>query len=192
MSGVLLVVSGPSGAGKGAIVSRLLEREPGVWRSISATTRPRRDGEIDGFDYQFLDREAFEALRGSGGFLESFEVFDNLYGTPRGPVDAHLAAGEDVLLEIDVQGAMAVRRFFPEAVLVFIRPPSREIQRERLVSRGLDDPGIIERRLAQAAAEEAFAPEFDEIVVNNDLEQAVRDVAAILVRRRKAPSAPTS
>jgi len=186
VSGVLLVVSGPSGAGKGAIVSRLLEQEPHVWRSISATTRPRRDGEIDGFDYRFLSREEFEALRGGGGFLESFEVFGNLYGTPRGPVDEHLAAGEDVLLEIDVQGAMAVRAIHPAAVLVFIRPPSREIQRQRLERRGLDGAETIERRLARARAEEGLAPAFDEIVVNDDLEQAVRDVAAILVRRREA------
>jgi guanylate kinase len=116
--------------------------------------------------------------------VESFEVFGHFYGTPRRPLVDHLAAGDDVVLEIDVQGAMAVRKAFPEAVLVFLRPPSREVQRERLLARAGDALDSIERRLAKADADEAMAAEFDLIVVNDDLEAAVDQVAAILEARR--------
>ena len=172
--------------GKGTIVRRLLEREPDLWISVSATTRAPRAGEIDGRDYRFLDRAEFERLRGEGGFLESFDVYGDLKGTPRAPVEEQLAAGRDVLLEVDVQGALAVREAFPEAVLVFVRAPSREVQRERLEGRGQDDPAAVERRLAQAAAEEAFADRFDAVIVNDDADRAVDEVAAILERRRYA------
>ena len=125
-----------------------------------------------------------------GGFLEWFDVYGDLKGTPRAPVQKHLAAGDDVLLEIDVQGALAVRESFPEAVLVFVRPPSREAQRGRLVKRGTDDPETIDRRLAEAAAEEALADRFDAVVVNDRLERAVEQVAAILVGHRDPGAAP--
>ncbi len=186
---VLLVLAGPSGVGKGTIVRELLERDPGVWYSISATSRPPRPGEIDGRDYRFLAREEFESLVAEGGFLEWFDVYGDLKGTPRAPVQKHLAAGDDVLLEIDVQGALAVRESFPDAVLVFVRPPSREAQRERLLSRGTDAPEVIDRRLAEAAAEEALADRFDAVVVNDRLEQAVDRVAAILAGHR-TPAPP--
>lgn len=152
--------------------------------SLSATTRPARPGEHDGVDYVFLDRATFEKWQENGEFVESFEVFGHFYGTPKRPMEDHLAAGDDVLLEIDVQGAMAVRRTFPDAVLVFLRPPSREVQRERLVARAGDPLDTIERRLAKADAEEAMAGEFDLVVVNDDLEAAVAQVAAILEARR--------
>ena len=152
--------------------------------SLSATTRPARPGEQDGVDYVFLDRATFEKWQENGEFVESFEVFGHFYGTPKRPMEDHLAAGDDVLLEIDVQGAMAVRRSFPDAVLVFLRPPSREVQRERLVARAGDPLDTIERRLAKADAEEAMAGEFDLVVVNDDLEAAVAQVAAILEARR--------
>jgi guanylate kinase len=167
-------------------VRRLLEREPGLWLSVSAATRAPREGEVDGRDYRFLTRSEFERLRAQGGFLESFDVYGDLKGTPRGPVEEHLAAGDDVLLEVDVQGAMAVREAFPDAVLVFVRPPSREVQRERLLGRGQDDPEAVERRLAAAEAEEALAERFDEIVVNDDADRAAAQVAAILERHRRA------
>jgi guanylate kinase len=138
---------------------------------------------VDGRDYVFLDRATFEKWRENGDFVESFEVFGHLYGTPRRPLVDHLAAGDDVILEIDVQGAMAVRAAFPEAVLVFLRPPSREVQRSRLVTRAGDGPDIIERRLAKADAEEAMAQHFDLVVVNDELEAAVERVAAILEAR---------
>lgn len=153
---------------------------------MSATTRPARPGEVEGRDYRFLDRATFEKWQEAGEFVESFEVFGHCYGTPRRPMVEHLAAGRDVILEIDVQGAMAVRKAFPDAVLVFLRPPSREVQRERLLTRAGDALDTIERRLAKADAEEAMAAEFDLIVVNDDLEAAVEQVAAILESRRSS------
>ncbi len=153
---------------------------------MSATTRPPRQGERDGRDYRFMGRPEFERRRDSGGFLESFDVYGDLKGTPREPVEAHLAAGHDVLLEIDVHGAMAVQEAFPDAVLVFVRAPSRAVQRSRLEARGQDDPHAVERRLAAAAAEEALADRFDAVVVNDDVDRAVEDVAAILAERREA------
>jgi guanylate kinase len=179
---VLLVLAGPSGVGKGTIVDGLRTRVPGLWVSVSYTTRPPRVGEVEGADYHFVTRAEFEALRDAGGFLEWFEVFGDLKGTPRGPVEEHLAAGDHVLLEIDVQGALKVRGVFPEAVLVFVKPPSPEELRRRLASRGTESPDDLERRLAAAAAEEAQADRFDAVVVNDDVERAVTDVAGILAR----------
>jgi len=172
--------------GKGTIVRRLLEREPDLWLSVSATTRPPRPGEVDGRDYVFMDREEFDRRARAGGFLESFDVYGDLKGTPRGPVDAHLSAGDDVVLEIDVKGALAIREAFPGAVLVFVRAPTREVQRKRLEGRGQDDPRAVERRLTEAEAEEALAGRFDAVVVNDDVDRAAEAVAAILARSREA------
>ncbi len=191
---VLLVLAGPSGVGKGTIVRELLDRDPSIWYSISATSRPPRTGEVDGHDYRFLSRADFESLIAEGGFLEWFDVFGDLKGTPRAPVQKHLAAGDDVILEIDVQGALAVRASFPDAVLVFVRPPSREVQRERLVNRGTETSEAIDRRLDEAEAEESLAGRFDAVVVNDRLEPAVEQVAAILSghRNRGRPPGPGS
>jgi guanylate kinase len=185
-TGVLLVIAGPSGAGKGTIVQRLKERDPSLRWSVSWTTRAPREGEVDGVDYHFTTRADFERLRDADGFLEWFDVYGDLKGTPDAPVREYLAAGHDVLLEVDVNGALAVRRKFPDALLVFVRPPSREVQRARLVSRGQDTPEQIERRLAAAAAEEQEARHFDQVVENDDVDRAVGEVAAILARRRAA------
>ena len=146
-----MVLAGPSGVGKGTVIRKLLEREPELWLSVSANTRAPRPGERDGVDYLFLNRAEFEALRDAGGFLEWFEVYGDLKGTPREPVDERLAGGRDVLLEIDVQGALAVRRQHPDAVLVFLEAPSREEQQRRIEARGDSDPLDVQRRLAAAA-----------------------------------------
>jgi guanylate kinase len=153
---------------------------------VSATTRPRRENEEDGRDYLFLDRDEFERVRDAGGFLEWFDVYGDLKGTPRAPVEERLAASDDVLLEVDVQGALAVREIFPDAVLVFVRAPSRQEQRRRLVARGEDNADAIDRRLARADAEEALADRFDAVVVNDDPDRATDEVAAILHAHREA------
>ena len=169
---------------------KLLELEPRLWFSVSATTRSRREDETDGKDYLFLDRHEFERIRDEGGFLEWFDVYGDLKGTPRAPVDAHLAAGDDVLLEVDVQGALAVRERYPDGVLVFVKAPSRDEQRRRLLERGQDDAAAIERRLAQAEEEEAAAGRFEAVVVNDDADRAAREVAAILAVHREARPPP--
>jgi guanylate kinase len=182
---VLLVIAGPSGVGKGTVVRRLRQLEPSLWLSVSANTRPPRPGEVEGVDYLFMDRPAFEALRDAGGFLESFEVYGELKGTPKGPVEAHLAAGDDVLLEIDVQGALAVRAQYPEAVLVFVRPPSADELRRRLLARPSAASEDIDARLASAAVEEAQSGSFDAVVVNDDVDAAAAEVAGILNAHRR-------
>jgi guanylate kinase len=181
---VLLVIAGPSGVGKGTIVKKLIERDPTLWLSVSANTRPPRPGEEQGVDYLFMDHATFEMLRDDDGFLEWFEVYGDLKGTPRGPVEQHLAAGDDVLLEIDVQGALAVKERFPEAVLVFVKPPSPDELRRRLLSRPSAASEDIDARLAAAAAEEAQAGAFDAVVVNDDVDTAVDQLAGILAARR--------
>ena len=187
---MIVVLAGPSGVGKGSIVRALLEqdpdRHPKLWFSVSMNTRDRRPGEVDGVDYWFVDRSEFERLRDEGGFLEWFEVYDDLKGTPKGPVDEHLAAGDDVLLELDVQGARAIKAAYPDAVLVFVKPPSRDEQRARLFARDpTADPAALERRLDEAEAEEREAGDFDHVVVNDVLSRAVDEVAAILQARRE-------
>lgn len=184
--GILLVLAGPSGVGKGTIGKRLLARDPQLTWSVSATTRDPRPGEVDGVDYRFLSRDEFLALRDAGGFLEWFEVYGQLKGTPREPVETSLQAGDDVLMEVDVQGAMAIRDQIPDALLVFVRAPSREAQRERLVARDADDEAQLARRIEEAGAEEALADRFDAVVVNDDVDTAVDRVAAILADRRHA------
>lgn len=170
----LVVVAGPSGVGKGTIVRELLRRHPEVWLSVSATTRPPRPGEEDGVDYHFVSHDEFASLRNSGEFLEWAEVFGmNFYGTPRGPVEEHLAAGRPVLLEVDLDGARQVRRTAPEALQVFILPPSFEELQRRLAGRGTDDEASQRRRLATARVELAASQEFDEVIVNDDLVTAV-------------------
>jgi guanylate kinase len=171
-------------------VRKLLELEPRLWFSVSATTRPRREGEVGGRDYLFFDREEFERIRDAGGFLEWFDVYGDLKGTPRGPVEEHLVMSDDVLLEVDVQGALSVREAYPDAVLVFVKAPSREEQRRRLLDRGQDDPEAIERRLARAEEEEQAAERFDAVVMNDDADRAAREVAAILESHREARPPP--
>jgi guanylate kinase len=154
---------------------------------VSATDRaPRRD-EVDGRDYHFVTRDAFEALRDHSGLLEWFEVYGDLKGTPRQPIEEHLAAGDDVLVEVDVQGALAIREQLPNAFIIFVQAPSRAEQRQRLLDRGAAaDPDSLERRLDETAAEERLADRFDAVVVNDDLEHAVDEVVALLDAKRQA------
>jgi guanylate kinase len=159
--------------------------DPRLRWSVSWTTRAARPGETEGVDYHFVSREEFERLRDAGGFLEWFDVYGDLKGTPRQFVLDALAGGHDVLLELDVHGALAVREAIPDALLVFVRAPSPEEQRRRIEERGADDPEAVERRLARAEAEERIAEaEFDAVIVNDDLGRAVSELAAIVEERR--------
>ncbi len=152
---------------------------------MSATDRSPRPGEVDGRDYRFVSRAEFERTRDEGGFLEWFEVYGDLKGTPRAPVEEHLAAGDDVLIECDVQGALAIQETFPAAFVVFVRAPSRAVQRDRLLRRDPDAaPDTLARRLDEADAEDHTADRFDAVVVNDDLEPAVDEIAALLERER--------
>jgi guanylate kinase len=189
--GVLLVLAGTSGAGKGTIGIRLRESDPALNWSVSWTTRARRAGEREGVDYRFVTRAEFERLRDANGFLEWFEVYGDLKGTPLQYVVDELARGHDVMLEIDVQGALAVKQALPEALLVFVQAPSRAEQRRRLESRGSETEESIARRLERAEAEERIgAEEFDAVVVNDDVGQATAQVAAILANRRARGRSP--
>jgi guanylate kinase len=187
---VLLVVAGPSGVGKGTIVRGLLDRDASLWSSVSANTRPPRPGEREGVDYLFMTTQEFERLRDAGGFLEWFSVYGDLKGTPRGPVEEHLAAGDDVVLEIDVQGALAVKEQFPDAVLVFVRPPSPDELRRRLLGRPRGEQEDLDARIEAAAGEEAVADRFDAVVTNDDVDAAVAEVAGILDAHRRAAAPP--
>jgi guanylate kinase len=183
--GVLVVLAGTSGAGKGTIGRRLLDRYPDMRWSVSWTTRAARPDEVEGVDYHFVSRDEFERLRDAGGFLEWFEVYGDLKGTPREFVVDALNAGHDVLLELDVHGSLAAREALPSALLVFVQAPSREEQRRRLEERGADHPEAMEQRLARAEAEEQIAREqFDAVIVNDDVGRAVTELAAIVEARR--------
>jgi guanylate kinase len=186
--GLLLVLSGPSGAGKSTLARRLAVEEPRVWRSVSMTTRPPREGEHDGIDYLFVSREEFARRRREGSFLEWAEVHGELYGTPRAPVVDRLLQARDVLLEIDVQGASQVRRSAPGSVLVFVVPPSRAVLEERLRERASESEGKIASRLRMADREVGRAREYDYVVVNDELARAVSDVLAVVTAERNRAS----
>ena len=177
--GFLMVLSGPSGAGKGTLVDRLLHSRPDCIFAVSSTTRPRRGIESEGVQYRFIDRETFEQQRDKGYFLEWAEVHDHLYGTPAVEVDAHLAQGRVVLLDVDVQGGESVRRARPDAVSVFIYPPSLDALRQRLGRRGTDGPDTVETRLRNAPGEMSQYVHYDYLVVNDNLEQAIAGLLAI-------------
>jgi len=180
MRGKLFVVAAPSGAGKTSLVKALLERIPRLEMSVSHTTRPRRPKEEHGREYFFVGVPDFEHLVAEGEFLEHARVFDNLYGTARAPVEARLAQGEDIVLEIDWQGARQVRAAMPDCVTIFILPPSREALEKRLRSRATDSSEVIARRLRDAVSDMSHWREFDYVVVNDDFERAVGDLMAIV------------
>ena len=184
MSGTLFIVSAPSGAGKTSLVRALLAADPGVQLSISHTTRAMRPGEVDGRDYHFVAKDTFDAMRARGDFLESAEVHGNFYGTSRGWITERMAAGDDILLEIDWQGALQVRRIMSEAVGIFVLPPSLDALAERLANRATDSPDVIARRMSAARAEIGHVGEFDYVIINTEFEDAARDLIAIVRARR--------
>lgn len=180
MAGNLYVVAAPSGAGKTTLVRLLLEREPDVHLSVSSTTRAPRVGEQHGREYNFIDVATFKAMIERQEFLEWAEVHGNFYGTSKKWITEQLAAGSDILLEIDWQGAQQVRASFPEAIGVFILPPSMEVLTERLTGRGTDSADVISRRLAAAQAEMRHVGEFDYVIINDQLAQALDDLRTVV------------
>ena len=184
MPGTLFIVSAPSGAGKTSLLSELVPSDPKLKLSVSHTTRAPREGEQDGVHYHFVSVEEFEEQAGNGVFLESAEVFGNYYGTSEKAILEQLKAGFDVILEIDWQGAAQVRKRIPDAVSVFILPPSVVALRERLSGRGQDSEEIIQRRMQQAQNELSHYPEYDYLVFNDDFDLALGELQAIFVANR--------
>lgn len=182
--GVLFIVAAPSGAGKTSMVKALLKKDASIRLSVSYTTRPPRSGEVEGKDYHFVSREQFLSMAAAGQFLESAEVYGNYYGTSQPWISAEIAAGNDILLEIDWQGANQVKQHFPEAVSIFILPPSLNALRNRLTSRGQDSPEVIEKRLAAACEDISHAGVFDYIIVNDDFDHALIELMAIVQASR--------
>ena len=177
--GILIVVSAPSGCGKGTILAEVLKDEK-FFYSVSATTRSPRPGETDGVNYHFLKKEQFEELIASGGMLEYAQYCDNYYGTPRDKVMEKLGEGKHVILEIEVQGAMQIREKCPDAVFIFIAPPSVGELRNRLSGRGTETAEVIEKRVSEAAHEISFAEKYDYVIVNDRLEEAIEDFRTVV------------
>lgn len=185
--GRLLVFAAPAGGGKTTVIRAVRARHPEWLFSCSATTRPARPGEIHGQDYYFLSREEFERRIAAGEFLEYEDVHGNLYGTLRTVVDEALAANKTMVLDLDVKGAASIKRFYPRALSIFIQPPSLEILKERLVKRGTESAEVIARRLSRAEMELAQAKDFDCVIINNEIEQAVANVLTCI--EDKSPAA---
>ena len=181
MSGNLFIVSAPSGAGKTSLVNALLNCNQQIDVSVSYTTRSPRPGEIEGKDYHFVNRQAFMAMAKHGDFLESAEVYDNLYGTSQSWIEAEILSGRDILLEIDWQGAKQVRLKFPDCISIFILPPSLQALETRLKARGQDNEEVITQRLHVAQEDIAHVAEFDYVIVNDKLEEALQQLNAIVV-----------
>lgn len=178
--GCVFILSGPSGSGKDTILKEILERRPDLFFSISSITREKRKGETDGEKYHFISREEFEEGLENHAFLEYNKYLDNYYGTPKAPVETHIAAGTDVLIEVDVNGARSIREKIPDAVSIFIMPPSLEVLKKRLSGRGTETETQIEKRLNAALEEIRRAEEYDYIVVNDALSAAVSDTLSVL------------
>ena len=182
--GILYIISAPSGAGKTTLVQALVESVADVVVSVSHTTREKREGEQDGVNYHFIDVPSFETIRDNGDFLEYARVFDNYYGTSRQHIQEQLLKGLDVILEIDWQGARQIRQLMTDCISIFILPPSIESLRERLTSRGQDSEEIIQRRMREAVGEMSHYAEFDYIVINDDLQQALTELSSIFISQR--------
>ncbi len=182
--GQLFILSGPSGSGKDTVLKLLLEQDPNLFLSISSITRDMRPGEVAGEKYNFISRAEFEEMLQNNMLLEHNVYLGNYYGTPRLPVEQSLAKGKDVILEIDVNGANKVRNIMPQAVSVFIMPPSFAVLKQRLVGRGTEEPAVIEKRLAQAIEEIRQAYTYDYIVVNDVLDRAAQDLQSVIAGER--------
>ena len=184
MNGNLFIIAAPSGGGKSSLVAALLERDPALSLSISYTTRAPRPGEVNGREYHFVTLEAFHRMREAGEFLECAEVYGNWYGTSQNWIASTMAAGRDVLLEIDWQGAQQVRRLFPAAVSIFVLPPSLQALKQRLKGRNTDSPEVIARRLAAMAEDVSHLAEFDYVIINNQFDEAAQDLQSIVRAQR--------
>ena len=178
--GILVVFSGPSGAGKGTILKRYFEDNPPAVLSVSATTRPPRPGEVDGVHYHFVTRAEFERMIAENGVLEYNVYNGNYYGSPRGPIEEELRKGHDVILEIETNGAGHIRRMFPSALSIFVVPPSFEELKKRLIGRGTETPEEITARLEKGRSEIEMALDYDYIVVNDEVETAARRLGEII------------
>lgn len=183
--GLLVVISGPSGVGKDTIIQRLLELDPNLKYSVSCTTRAPRPGEVDGVNYSFVSRERFEELLAQGHFLEHASYDGNLYGTPAAPVEAARAAAQDIVLKIEVQGALQVRKRAPDAIFIFIAPPTNEELARRQELRSSETRQDMTERRRIAEKEMTYARDYDHVVVNDDLDRAVAEVLAIIRRARE-------
>jgi len=181
MSGNLFIISAPSGAGKTSLVQALLNINPQIDMSVSYTTRDPRPGEHDGKDYHFVSRDTFLAMAKRGEFLESAEVYGNFYGTSQTWISHENTRGRDILLEIDWQGATQIRRMFPECVSIFILPPSRQALEDRLKKRGKDDAAVIAKRMAAVREDVAHIAEFDYVIINDNLNEALRELNAVVL-----------
>jgi len=184
MPGNLFVISAPSGAGKTSLVNALININPQINLSVSYTTRPPRPGERNGKDYHFVSRETFLAMSERGEFLESAEVYGNLYGSSQTWISQENARGRDILMEIDWQGAAQIRRLFPDCISVFILPPSMEALEQRLKGRGKDDSEVISKRLAAVRDDVAHIAEFDYVIINDNLNEALRGLNAVVLSAR--------
>lgn len=182
--GTLYVISAPSGAGKTSLVKALLEKTENIGVSVSHTTRAMREGEQDGFDYHFIEKPIFEKMVEESAFLEHAQVFDNYYGTATANIEEKLKQGDDVILEIDWQGAAQVRKQLPHSVNIFILPPSQPALEERLRGRGQDSDEIIARRMRDAKSETSHYSEYDYLVVNDDFDNALVELKSIIIARR--------
>ena len=184
MSGLLFVVAAASGTGKTSLVKALLDRTSNLHVSVSHTTRPKRNGELDGIHYHFIEKDSFTAQIEQGGFIEYAEVFGNYYGTSQRTVEEQLQQGHDVLLEIDWQGAAQVRKLFPDSIQIFILPPSQYDLRQRLSNRGTDSVEVIEHRLDCAVSDMQQYVNFDYIIINDSFDRALHELEAVITANR--------
>lgn len=186
--GILMVISGFSGAGKGTLVKKLLEKNGDYALSVSMTTRNPREGEVDGVHYFFRTKEQFEEMIGQDGFIEHAQYCGNYYGTPKAYVEEQLSLGKNVILEIEIQGAMNIKKLFPESLLLFVTPPSAEELERRLRGRGTETDEVIAGRLSRAYEESAGMDEYDYIVINDDLDQCAAEVEKLVEAAKREPA----